>query len=404
MNGSFEKKEISNVLAKKSKILSQLVMSFNFVESDFIPTACVNFNTRSREPLYISYNPYFWDKLSAREKAAIVAHELLHVILNHGARFSKNNKVSKIENVCMDICVNEILKNEFDFHPENCPVLENAVYLEKIDKSLESGRCFEYYYKKILNSDIDMDQFTSGSNHDWLEKIGNLGDEQLKRITDWLKQNGIDTKELQKLIKNLKHKYSAPGTEPGNLEKALSAEEEEASRKINWQNVLRKISKRFDAQNVQEESWFEQPRRRDWQADYFIPSTDSLCETIAKRDVHIFMDTSGSCSNWSTAFMASAASFPENKFNVFLYNFDTTVHKIDKKTKNLFGYGGTSFKCISDYVNKNIKKYDAIIILTDGYGDYAEYKKPRLWHWVLTEYNTSCIPEECKKYYLQDLQ
>lgn len=403
MSGSFEKKEIGDVIAKRSKILSKLIMSFDFIQNDFIPTACVNFNTKSREPLHISYNSCFWDKLSILEKSAIVCHEMMHIILNHGARFSKNNKVSKLENVCMDICVNEILKNEFNLSPHNCPVLENAVYLEKIDLSLESGRCFEYYYKKISNSNIDLSQFSSSSNHEWLEKLSHLGEEQLKRITDWLKENGIDTKELQKLINNLKHKYSAPGTEPGSIERALNNESENEARNTNWHNVLKKIVKRFDSQNMQEENWFEQPRRRDWHTDNCLPSTDSWCETVTKRDVHIFMDTSGSCASWSSAFMGSAIAFPEEKFNVFLYNFDTEVYRVSKKSKSLFGYGGTSFKCISDYVDSKIKKYDAIIVLTDGEGDYAEYKKPKLWHWVLVENCTSCIPSESKTYNIKDL-
>jgi predicted metal-dependent peptidase len=276
--------------------------------------------------------------------------------------------------------------------------------LEKIDASLQSGRCFEYYYKNIINSNIDINKFANGIDHEWLEKISNLGDEQLKKITDWLKKNGVDLKDLQKLIKKIKQKYSIPGTEPGNIEKALNFNEEEDLKNTNWQNVLNKIVKRFENQNSQVESWFEQPRRRDWQSDYALPNNESLCDTIAKRNIHIFMDTSGSCLNWSSAFMSSAMAFPKDKFNVFLYNFDVKVYEINKKSKTLLGYGGTSFRCISDYVNNKIKKYDAIIVLTDGYGDYAEYKKPRLWHWVLIEDYKICIPNESKIYNLSDLK
>ena len=66
------------------------------------------------------------------------------------------------------------------------------------------------------------------------------------------------------------------------------------------------------------------------------------------------------------------------------YNFDDVNGDISKLIP--YGGGGTSFKCIFDFINRNHEKFDninAVIILTDGFCDYPKESEtmglPVLW-------------------------
>jgi len=397
-----------NKLASKSKYLATLANCFSFIPDNNIPTACVEFMMRAGNPLRLKFNQEFWSKLNTQERAAVIAHEMLHIVLNHGYRMNGTSTDSdlKLQNIAMDMCVNEILRTEFNIDPSYAPVFNNAVYAEKIDDSFDHGRCYEYYYRMIKQSPNKTSSFTSIDEHDWmstLHKLHDLPSSEIKKLMEAFKKAGMNESEIKKFLQNMRHKYSLPGTEAGGMEKILNGSEESTKRNAKWHKVVRKIRKVFEEQSTEEESWFEQPRRRDFYADYIIPSQESKVEKNRKRNVHIFMDTSGSCSMWTEVFMGSSTAFPKNNYNVHLYCFDTQVYEVNKNSLKGLGYGGTSFKALSDYVNSKIKSYDCIIVLTDGWGNDAKYKKPSLWHWVLTDNCKEYIPKGSKIYSLSDI-
>ena len=80
-----------------------------------IKTARVCFN-KNGNLVSFEFNPKYWNKLSNYERAFVIAHESLHVILNHGKRiFPKTKEEHKTANVAMDIAVNEMLLGGFYF-------------------------------------------------------------------------------------------------------------------------------------------------------------------------------------------------------------------------------------------------------------------------------------------------
>lgn len=90
-----------------------------------IPTACVSFNELGQN-IDFRFNGDFWQTLSDYDKQFVIAHECLHVILNHGYRGLKCEH-KMVANVAMDIAVNHMLVREFKFDREKLSIGKTRV-------------------------------------------------------------------------------------------------------------------------------------------------------------------------------------------------------------------------------------------------------------------------------------
>jgi hypothetical protein len=162
----------------------------------------------------------------------------------------------------------------------------------------------------------------------------------------------------------------------------------------------------------EEDSWVHPNRRFNLiSSEFMLPSTYEIEAPNKERvEVWFFLDTSGSCSHLGERFFKAAASLPENRFDVKLFCFDTGVYPTSLKEKKLYGFGGTCFHQIEDYIQqetkaKNKKYPKAVFVVTDGYGSDVYPEHPKKWHWFLTpHHSTSNIPKECNKYNLKDFE
>jgi predicted metal-dependent peptidase len=119
------------------------------------------------------------------------------------------------------------------------------------------------------------------------------------------------------------------------------------------------------------------------------------------------MDTSGSCANLAQRFFDAANSINKDKFDVEYYCFDTRVYKVNMKDKKLFGFGGTSFRCISDFVYKNKNDKPFVWVLTDGWGDFPNIpeNQEEKWRWFLVQDGSKrFIPQNSKIYNLENFE
>jgi hypothetical protein len=183
-------------------------------------------------------------------------------------------------------------------------------------------------------------------------------------------------------------------------------------KKRKWETVIKEWSKQFtktDDDSV--EQWARTARRyAGISGDLFIPSEvdhDKFKE--GRIQVWFFQDCSGSCIGLKDRFFRAAKSLPEDRFDVKMHTFDDEVYECDLEKNAVYGYGGTSFECIEEYIQKYIKKNKqkypkAVFCITDGYGDYVKPEKPENWHWFLS---TSCVdylPENSYYYELKDFE
>lgn len=349
-----------------------------------IPTACVEFN-KVGKCINMKINPGFWEELDQTQRMFIVSHECLHVILEHGKRGKGLNK--KVANIAMDIVINESLVSRFGFDKDHIDPLVDGnrqfvwldVISEMIEKPLLEGQPFEYYYNKIIESGKEL-PFTI--NHDGLESFGDMD------ISDF--------EELAGEIEKLENFMKQAGVDAGNLWRLAVAR---PVKKKKWETVIKDWVR---ANLDREVNWRNRPRRMENLPPRFFLPSENNDEEKQKINVWFFQDTSGSCVHWADRFFNAALSIPDDRFNVRMFCFDTKVYETSLESKKLYGFGGTSFDCIDQYVRQN-KHPDVIFVITDGYGDRFKPEKAKRWNFFV-DGTFEYVPDGVHKWNLKDFE
>jgi hypothetical protein len=205
------------------------------------------------------------------------------------------------------------------------------------------------------------------------------------------------------------------GSMPGNLE--ITVKVGFVKKKKKWETVIKKWANTFLKQNDKDhEQWARVNRRfvgiQSSMSNMFLPSEMEIEEREEeKRKIKVvfFQDTSGSCSHLAERFFKAAKSLPTDRFEVELYCFDTRCYKTSLESGKLYGFGGTSFSILEQEVMKlckgDLSKYPkAIFVITDGYGDPINPKKPKNWYWFLSHDYKHYIPDKCNIFKLNDFE
>lgn len=358
-----------------------------------IPTAAIGFDSIGKA-FILMINPELWINSTIEQKAFIIAHEAKHVFFNHGIRSIDLN--SKCANIAQDIVINESLakyffnKCEIDPNNEYCwydTVLNNIKH--------EKDREFEYYYQLLLQNQDKLDFISDEhllGNHDSLPKI----DINSPEIQQFFNENNITAEDLQELA----------GSMPGN--KPIIVNTPIVKKKKKWESVIKKWIKskisKFETINYH---WAGTDRRfATLKNELQLPSTCSKEKlNKEKMNLYFFLDTSGSCVHLANRFFKAAKSIPEDRFNIKVFCFDTSVYETSLKTGKLYGFGGTYFHILEKYVLQCEKYPDAVFVITDGGGSKIVPKYPKRWYWFLSKSNnSSCIHTDCNIYNLKDYE
>jgi len=396
--------------------------------TDKIPTAAVSFDKEGNH-LDFQFNPEFWEKLKPYERNFVICHECLHVILNHGSRLKELNK--DLGNVAADVVINEMLLSGFGFEREKLEwVDKNGCWLDTVFKDhkppVDKDRSMEYYYnllKKEMKEQIQEALKNGGIKIvDDHEGMGGMDPTDLEDVLgDVLNELNDGEKEtLDKAFKEanpeeVQECSKEAGTMPGNLE--ITVKVGFVKKKKKWETVIHRWANRFIRQNDRDhEQWARVNRRfvgiTSSNGSLFLPSEMEIEEREdVKRRIKVlfFQDTSGSCVHLAERFFKAAKSLPKERFDVEMYCFDTRIYATTLESGKLYGFGGTSFSILEDkcmQVCKNdLSKYPkAVFVISDGYGDYVNPKKPKNWYWFLDPYYTNYIPKECNTFKLTDFE
>jgi hypothetical protein len=378
--------------------------------SDEIDTACVSFN-KDYDCIDFLINKDFWNSQSDHNKKFIISHECWHVINFHSKRV--NNKLTAIANAAMDIVVNESLVKYFGFNRKEIDPDNNFCWLDTCftkEDNVEPWHNFEYYLNKLKDKQSGVEKLLVTS-HDGLSSIT---EEVLSEILEGMSDEEIEvikniTQESEKNSKKESGGQQA-GTGAGNLTKEFLGGF--GKKKKKWESVIRKFQKKIKIAEVEDTHWLYKNRRvSNLKSNLFIPSEveDSMRKSSSEKiSTWFFMDTSGSCWGLADRFFKAASSLDPNIFDVKYFYFDTKVYPANLKTKLVLGGGGTSFKCISNFVYaKNNSANPYVWILTDGFGDELSIPSGQLkkWHWFLTENGCKTyISPKSKTYDLQNFE
>lgn len=365
-------------------------------------------------------NPEFWNTQTETQKLFVICHECLHIILKHGIRFFSEQEVDHVlRNQAADIAVNHMAVNNFGFNREDIDPMNKYCWVDTFfDDSVSDKESVEWYYNKMkefssTSNSVLVDDHSIGETEENSEGISQDFSSVINKLDDIL------TPEEKEIIKECLSKdeqkdfYHSAGTGTGGIWTQVSTKP--VAKKKKWETVIkdwaRKSLKVVDKEEVQ---WARLNRRFVTLDDsMFIPS-DMEIEDIDRVEnriqVWFFQDTSYSCYGYQDRFFSAAKSLPENKFDVRLFCFDTEVYETSLSSGRLYGFGGTCFYVLEEFIQQTIKyektEYPkAVFVITDGFGTRINPQNPKNWHWFLTDHNTtSYIPNESRIFRLKDYE
>src|SRR3990167_9387654 len=160
------------------------------------------------------------------------------------------------------------------------------------------------------------------------------------------------------------------GSLPGTMEKALKEFLEKSG--INWRRVLERFL--IHATLLKHVFSRKRPNRR------FEEQPGEKVEE--KLKLLIGLDTSGSVGDRELSlFFSEIEKIKALGMDITVAECDTkigNVYKYRRRPKSVSGRGGTSFQPVFEFAKK--KRPDALVYLTDGYGDYPKSSSvPTLW-------------------------
>jgi hypothetical protein len=438
--------ELSRELQKHHSIFHKFWKMGNPVYSSKIERAAVEFD-KIGDCVNFYINKKFWDTLDSEKKQFVIAHECLHVLLYHGIRSSllKDQQSRQLANIAMDLVVNHTLEDNFGFNRANIDPKNEYCWVDTVfeNQKIPSGKSFEYYFHLLQKNPPPMggsggknkqegqgdqkqpggggkqkgeqgDQQGQGGSqlvddHEFLESFNDKNfEEQMQEAIDNFDASDRMAEIVDEHNQDLKEAGKQAGLNPGSMMKVAKTPPRIFKKK--WETVIKNWTKKF-AFDKEEEQWVRKNRRMAAMAPsgLMLP-TDAEIEHEEKHKIGVwfFQDTSGSCAHLADRFFAAAATLDPDRFDVVMHCFDTRVYETDLKSKKLYGFGGTSFTCIEQYIQAKVKqgkRYpSAVFIITDGYGDNVNPEHPTKWYWFLSENYKQCIPATCNTYMLKDYE
>jgi len=343
-----------------------LLMRFPFVCTDQVSTMGVD-----GKKVYI--NPEFINKLEPRHVCTVLAHEILHIALEHPLRGVGKN-YSKW-NIATDYATNCILKEVTNDAPDE---------KSKVDPE-EAGGLYDskwhgYSADQIYNNLPQQDQCkrqsgNSGSGEGWsCPNCEGQGDQLIGN--DVLKPNNgkplseAEKAEIQNEIKIAVEQAVTNAKMQGNMPSSLQRLVDSiTSPKLDWRKLLQQF---LTKQSKSDYNWARVNQRHLYRG-FVFPSlhTEEMGELV------VGIDTSGSVGEKELAEFVSelngilSESRPQRVYTAYC---DASVASVEEweptdlpLNVNPQGGGGTYMKPIFDYVEENGLEPECVIIFSDGY-------------------------------------
>ena len=330
-----------------------LALKLKMKASDQVPTAGV-------DGTHLLYNEEFVKKLSPDERKGLIAHEVMHCVLQHIVR--RQFRDPKHFNQACDYAING--------------------NLEKQGFILPKGGCLNH----------DWDDFSAEHIYSLLQEMESQGNApepglDFGSITDALGKDAsvseVSAKEAEWQI-NVQQAANAAkiqGKLPAELERLIG---EILDPIIDWKSMLYK----YIHTPVKDDYNWGRPNRRFLHAGIVLPTLYSH----AMGDVAIIVDTSGSISQKELEhFSGELSGICEDAKprTVHVYYCDTRVGRYDSFTPEEYpiklkavGGGGTDMKPAFDMIAELDQPPECIICLTDMYLDTNHIEYPEcetLW-------------------------
>lgn len=362
----FSEKSRINLMTTKIDLVrifpffSFLIMSTEYYFTKALPTMAAT--TVGGNKIYV--NEEFLNGMNRKERAFVIAHEMLHIFLEHIGRQTDNNYHHELWNVATDFCINSHLKE----------LSESRVAMPSIglyDKRFKKMSADQIYHILLKENKNDPKKAAA--------KYGSAGDpnEDGQCPYDALSRESMTdaqrTENRQKIAsamgQNDMEKVKSMGEGYADLIRQF---EDLLDSKIPWQTVLRE----FIVQTSKNRYTYNRPSRKSYHSRIIFPTM-----TGDNIDLVFGVDTSGSMSNTDLAeALTELHSICEefDNWNVDLISCDTYSHLIGEYNSeegddfanidtDLVGGGGTEMSPMVEFANDKEEAPAVCIIITDGY-------------------------------------
>lgn len=331
----------------------------------------------------IEYNPELLKDSTTDEIAQGLKTEVTRILLKHPYQRVPQNPNRSALTTASDVTINE--------HCYHDKKLKDAAHY-----NMESGLCYEEYYKKLYYICPDFDAMEGDGKQHLMPSLkkGEIGEYEAAADAAelWDEDEEMADSVNQQIQKA--QKTNQWGSISGDFQETITA-----SLKIPMD--YRRILSQFRACIISQRRKLTRmkPNRRygfEFMGSQFEPKTHLL----------VAVDVSGSIETEDLQNFFSIInrffSYGVEAINVIA--FDTEIKQefeLKKAAKNIqiTGRGGTDFQCAIDYYEAR-PEFQGMIIFTDGYAEVPKIKKAKQLLWILTGKNEY---DHAKKW-IQDLR
>jgi predicted metal-dependent peptidase len=339
--------------------------------------------TMATDGYHIFYNSNWANALSMTELRGVLAHEVLHVIFQHGSR--RFHREPLLWNIAADHAINLLLQEQGFILPKGG--LANPKYrnmsTEEIYSQLPKSSIYKEFNVQATKANIEESQYPG--------KLTPLGIDVLD--PDSFETIGLrdrdmpDKSQLAELCEGLRVEAGSKlqGSAAAYFNSECQAIEDS---KIDWREILR--------------SWLVDRIKSDWSMwpyskkhihrGFFMPSIG----IEAPGHIVFAVDTSGSMSSddLSDIFTEIRVYRETYPCRLTIIQADaviqsiTTYEELDgeeiPKNVKVSGGGGTDFRPVFNWINDNAPG-SYVIFATDGYGTFPESTLSSGLIWLLTK-------------------
>lgn len=343
------------------------------VNDDKVPTACVD------KVGNIYFNSTFFEGLSEDMIHFVLAHEVMHLLLDHHSRIG--GRQAFLWNVAGDVLINEMLQEHF--HSQGVPLnLGEYITSRSLNFTIDHNTITteEVYELIIKNNPPQLSKGKGGKDNGKGSGIQDSGDlanfepgedpdgEIIREASETTPQSakewadaGLEAATRSKMAGN------CPAFMERQIDKLLNPE-------IAWSEVLAYYLRQKFCMSSRNRHTFTPPNRRYLYQDVILTSRVGT----KKPSIAFSIDTSGSMSESDIGKGVAEMDAIRKlyKVPVYLMEADYTVHRAkwvqhNEEIPSLKGGGGTSFVPVMQHLQENKPDIDLLVYFTDGYGDFG---------------------------------
>jgi len=355
------------------------------------------------------YNPGFMASLTNPQVQGLLKHEAMHLALMHTTtrRFEPHN----VHNWAADLAINSnIPEVELpegglipgkEFGPlteaQEAKMGEEAVArynrMSKFIADLPKGQSTEWYFARLMEDqqmkeDMEQQQQSGGEGGSGEpgEGSGPGMPGEMDHHDGWdemsAEEKELAAAKVRQAVADAAKECDGKG-QWGSVPSAMQAEIRKLiSKEIPWQAVLKKFVG-FTKRSVRSTSWNKLNKKN--------PMIMPGARKKTTASIAVYIDQSGSVSNKELELLFGELQSLAKHTEFTTFHFDCTVDEssetVWKKGRGQMPHrtrhGGTDFLEVQKHAEKNKKRFDGYLILTDGYAPNPGFSRQKRG-WVIT--------------------